>query len=93
MLVRPELSTSGAWYEDACVARELYPRAPSVRLASMNQLPHKRRYVVAGIDQDGDVQAFAADDQPAADEIREQMSYDLIDVQMVGTVSQNADVG
>jgi hypothetical protein len=56
----------------------------------MNQLPHTRRYIVAGIDSDGDVQAFASDDRTAADEVREQMEDDLTDVQLIDTESNEA---
>jgi hypothetical protein len=54
----------------------------------MTQLPHTRRYIVSGIDQDGDVQAFASDDHDAAVEVREQMEDDLIDVQMIDSQAQ-----
>lgn len=54
----------------------------------MTHLPHKRRYIVSGVDEDGDVQAFASDDRTAADQVREQMEDDLTDVQMIDTDSQ-----
>jgi 6-phosphogluconolactonase (cycloisomerase 2 family) len=46
----------------------------------MSQQPHKRLYTVSGIDDDGDVQAFATDDRKAAADVCEQMEQDLSDV-------------
>jgi hypothetical protein len=51
----------------------------------MTPLPHRHRYLVSGIDQDGDVQAFASDDFVAAGSVREQMEDEMQEVKMIDT--------
>jgi hypothetical protein len=57
----------------------------------MSQEPHKRRYIVSGIDVDGDVQAFATDDRKAATDVCEQMEQDLSDVRFHDAGAAKAD--
>lgn len=46
-------------------------------------LPHHRRYLVAAIDEDGDVQAFGSDDLIAAQQVLAQMQAELTDARMI----------
>lgn len=56
--------------------------------AGMNKEQHKRRYMVSGIDEDGDVQAFATDDRQSA-EVRDHMERDLTDVRFTNAEGES----
>jgi hypothetical protein len=50
-----------------------------------------RRFIVRGIDRDGDIQAFYTDSAEAAESVRRQMEEDLADVDVLDQAANNHD--